>query len=604
MPNTPNTVGFGGITSLIAPDIAAQQLALQRRQMLVDLLRKQALEPMDQQVVTGAGPSRVVPISPIQGLAKMASSYLAGQDQNQIDQSNLDLNRAYAQRMAAMLSGDGQSGSPSGDASSGSPSAPDAGDGGGTGGMGAAGGTTGGFPMGGNNPAGVNLTRAMRAGIYGSLGGDAAAKAYLDQFKPTDATMDAWQGGVDPMIANRLQLIKNTTDPTVLRLRQGGMSDGQIYDAIYGQSQKDASQTMRGGNSLYTFDSSGVKLNAVAPSANDNVQFGVGSDGTVSAQPIPGVAPARRQIAGAQAGGSADESFTNVTLPDGRVVPVRGKDIPNALTGMPAPQQVDPGTFQGPPQQVLAGIADMKDPQQRANAYASYMQQLGQANRPAATPTQPPLGQSTADKLTQEANAKMMQELPQQISQTKQTITGLENAYRTVSAIDTSGPGVSRTVNALAVVNNLGLPLLKDDVNGYQTLKKYLENSAATAASANGFTGSDARFETFKAGQPNAESMTPDALKGAIRYVLSQQDAAVARGQFLQQQATQNQVNPNAVQAASQKWSQLYNPRVFEFSRMDPAERAAFKAQLAKDPAKFQQFGQEYNFAHSQGWVN
>jgi hypothetical protein len=129
MPNvtSPNLVSFGSPASVIAPDLASNQLSLQRRQQIIDMLKQQALAPMEQQTVSGAGPTRVVPFSPIQGIAKMMSAYLAGKSQNNLDAQNLDLTRQYASRMAQLLS-DGatqpQTQSPAPDAAAGPTSEP------------------------------------------------------------------------------------------------------------------------------------------------------------------------------------------------------------------------------------------------------------------------------------------------------------------------------------------------------------------------------------------------------------------------------------------------------------------------------------------------
>jgi hypothetical protein len=293
------------------------------------------------------------------------------------------------------------------------------------------------------------------------------------------------------------------------------------------------------------------------------------------------------------------ESLTSVTLPGGRVVPVRGNQV--GPSGTLKPDADTTAIFQGELQASQDRLSKLNsDPratpdmkaraQQDVNDVQKEMKRLGI-----------PLGQSTQDKITQEAGAKVLSELPMQLQQSKQTVAGLENAYKAIEALDKAGPGVSRTVNALAILNNLGIPVAKGDVNGFQTLKKYLENSASTAAASNGFTGSDARFEQFKAGQPNADTMNPDALKGAIRYVLSQNDAAIARAQFIQQQVQANPGDPNAAQKAQTQWSQTFNPRIFEFSRATPQERAEMKSKMS--PQQRAQFGQAYNLAHQQGWV-
>jgi hypothetical protein len=234
--------------------------------------------------------------------------------------------------------------------------------------------------------------------------------------------------------------------------------------------------------------------------------------------------------------------------------------------------------------QTQRGISTVQDPASKAmlQQHLADMQQQRQsmlANQP------PALGQSTAQKVVQEKAGETVAALPQQVAQTKQTITGLENALAEIQKLKNSGPGISKSVNALAIVNNMHIPLLQGDVNGFQTLKKYIENAASSAAASGGFTGSDARFEQFKNGQPNAETMSPAALEGALRYVLSQQDAALHKGSYVMNQAGND---PSKAQGAAQAWSQQYNPRYFEVQRLAPdAQAAAVRAMKPAEAAAF-----------------
>lgn len=438
-----------------------------------------------------------------------------------------------------------------------------------------------------NNPQGIpaQILAAHDAGMVN----DETFKALVAPYAPTDATKAATQGNFSVPGANRLAFDKATLDPKILAYRQAGMSDEQINQAIAGAAQKDASEPMKPDQSLYQFSGSGApQLRAVAPNPGDNMQFNVSPQGSVSAQPVPGAIPNKSGMAGGTAGASAAGTTANtlhpIETPGGKHVLALGKDIVPGDSDRTAIYQQEMRAAQ---QRLAQG-----DPRAQADidGLTREMKRYGI-----------PQGQSTADKITQEAGAKVMADLPMQLQQSKQTVVGLENAYKTIDALSKSGPGVAKSVDALGILNNLGIPVAKGDVNGYQTLKKYLENSASTAAASNGFTGSDSRFEQFKNGQPNAETMNPDALKGAIRYVLSQHDASIARAQFIQQQVQQNPNDPNAPQKAQQQWSQAYNPRVFEFSRMSPEERAKVKSSMSGDQR--QKFGQQYNFAHQQGWV-
>lgn len=94
-----NTVSFG--PAMMMPDIQSQQLELQRRQQLADMLRKDSMTPIEQQQVSG----RMVPISPWQGLAKLGQAYFANKMQADDDQKQLNIGRQYSQRLVDALKG-------------------------------------------------------------------------------------------------------------------------------------------------------------------------------------------------------------------------------------------------------------------------------------------------------------------------------------------------------------------------------------------------------------------------------------------------------------------------------------------------------------------
>lgn len=574
------------------PNIQAQAAILQQRMALAQALQSQGMTPLDVsgRQVGGVG----YRVSPLEGMAKLAQA-ISGQKmmQDTVGQQAQLASQAYASALQANQPGSGPSYSNDQVVDANQGAIPQ---------------TPGGGPpaprdvaaalmkQGPANQGTVNprnplnmpaeLLTAYQAGMIPKEVFDAQAALY----KPTEATLTARQGNMDPAAANRAAFAKANTDPKILAMRQAGMPEDQIQQAIAGEAQKNASEPMKPDQSLYTFNGSGApQLRAVAPNPGDNMQFNVSPAGAVSAQPVPGAIPNKAGMAGGTAGASAAGTTANtlhpIETPGGKHVLALGKDITPADSDRTAIYQQEMRAAQ---QRLAQG-----DPRAQADidGLTREMKRYGI-----------PQGQSTTDKITQEAGAKVLADLPMQLQQSKQTVAGLENAYQTIDALGKSGPGVPKAVDALAIVNNvLHVPLLKGDVNGYQTLKKYLENSASTAAASNGFTGSDSRFEQFKNGQPNAETMNPDALKGAIRYVLSQHDASIARAQFIQQQVQQNPNDPNAPQKAQQQWSQAYNPRVFEFSRMSPEERAKVKSSMSADQR--QKFGQQYNFAHQQGWV-
>lgn len=95
MPNV-QSINFGGLSNA---DLQAQQMDLQRRQQYADLLRQQALSPIQQQQVSG----RVVPTSPVEGLAKLATAWLANKSQQGLDQKQADIGAEGRKRAADAL---------------------------------------------------------------------------------------------------------------------------------------------------------------------------------------------------------------------------------------------------------------------------------------------------------------------------------------------------------------------------------------------------------------------------------------------------------------------------------------------------------------------
>lgn len=91
--------------AMIAPDIAAEQMANARRQAYAEMLRQQAIQPLQtDQIVSG----HVVPVSWTQGLAKMLQAYSGANMADQADAKSFDLARQYQGRMMDLLRDDPQ----------------------------------------------------------------------------------------------------------------------------------------------------------------------------------------------------------------------------------------------------------------------------------------------------------------------------------------------------------------------------------------------------------------------------------------------------------------------------------------------------------------
>jgi len=97
MPNV-NMINFSANQAGSA-DLQAQQIALQRRQQLAEMLRSQAMQPSQTQIVSG----RAVPISPLETFAKLATAYLSNKTAEGLDQKTLEIGAEQRKRQAEAL---------------------------------------------------------------------------------------------------------------------------------------------------------------------------------------------------------------------------------------------------------------------------------------------------------------------------------------------------------------------------------------------------------------------------------------------------------------------------------------------------------------------
>lgn len=272
---------------------------------------------------------------------------------------------------------------------------------------------------------------------------------------------------------------------------------------------------------------------------------------------------------------SDNQIFTNVPGPGGQPMSGRGKVLFDDGSDPKFNVSGDPSRFR---QMLVNGGASPE-------VIAAYDKQFGGKRGVIAGP-------SATDAGLQKSGAEVIGAAPQQVASSRAAIRGLENALGIVEGGGKTGPGAKGALSIPALLNTLGVPLMEGDVQGYQTLQKYLQNSVMQAAQGTGAIGSDERLKSFMGGQPNAESMNAGALKSAIRYVLSQHDAAAVRGSYLQQEYQRLNAagDPNAAQTAQASWSKLYDPRYFEIQRMPKAEQAAAVQNMS--PVQAQQFMQ------------
>jgi hypothetical protein len=283
-------------------DLQAQQIALQRQQMMADMLRSQAAQPIDQQVVSG----RVVPISGFQAIAKVLQSGLGAYAQKKGDEQQQELGAAKAKRSAdalrALFS-----------------------------------------PQGAAAPADAPLSSIPQQSVPGSQMSDPAAATITPE---QQRAMSAYQ--IDPelgrsMITNLL----NQTEEQKNNAAQG--IDQRLMGALKtARARKEGIIEYQPGT---TSQDLATGMQRFQPKLGEGIM--PTADG--GAQAIPGYGPAAAGIAGqtaqAQAAANAGYQLKEITAPDGSTRMVTAQQAAQMAGGQPqgAPQ-APPGT-QGPPNQ-------------------------------------------------------------------------------------------------------------------------------------------------------------------------------------------------------------------------------------------------------------
>jgi hypothetical protein len=296
------------------PNLAASAALIQQRQAMAQALMQQGMTPLDtnNRTIGGVG----YRISPMEGLAKMLQTYVGRQG---VEQATSDLgalgNQAYQAQVARLQPGQSPSFSPE-QVSQASQNALSQGAAQGDVGPTVTNGqrigaalmgqqpTNAGRPTNPLNPNGVPAELLAQATM--GMIPEKLAELQMARYAPNATTVQALQGGMDPMQANRDAQIKaNAATPQITAMKQAGFTDQQIAQLIAATNTKDLTIAARPNQSMFTAGANGMmSLGAVAPDPEGNNQYNV-NNGQVSAASVPGVVQNSAQISGAKAGASA-----------------------------------------------------------------------------------------------------------------------------------------------------------------------------------------------------------------------------------------------------------------------------------------------------------
>src|SRR5262249_54128657 len=93
-----------GINFMLSPDLAAQQMALDRQQALAQAMMQEGLTPINPTRTAGNAPNAyVIPISPVEGLSHMGQAIAAAMMNKEADQKRMQLAQQQYGRIANMF---------------------------------------------------------------------------------------------------------------------------------------------------------------------------------------------------------------------------------------------------------------------------------------------------------------------------------------------------------------------------------------------------------------------------------------------------------------------------------------------------------------------
>ena len=572
MANVQQAPNMNPTMGLIAPDIQAQQVALQRQQQMADMLRQQGVTPIETgQMVTGAGPARAVPVSGWQALAKVLQGGIGGYMQQKNDAQGLDLAKQYQGRivdllrggsatgnaspaqaqpdqtantpMPAMPIGSGMSGT---DASSTVPNDPV-----GAAQLQAAQAQPQAAPAAQQQPAPppasdrFGLANLLRGSVIGQIGGDDATKAFYSDNAPTDFAKALRQSGIDPnSTLGRQVMQQNIAKQNNIPLVAG-----------------------RAGAPMYDAQGRVVSMTAKIP---DNAIPQIVDGRVVGVSALPGAADVEQINAYAGAAGK-NQAEPIAGFQNG--APVYTNKLDAAQGG--APGQSSP---------VNAG------------RFGGYAAPGGGAVTPGLAP-----GIAAAAEGQAAQNTKRSGALVDASADSPTRVNVLDNILSLSNEGAGTGPTAEWTNKVKGVLGSVpGFSGWKDDVTGYQEMKKFLNQNAIRAWSAAGGTGTDSQMSAAMQANPN-DKMFPAAVQKMATWAKAGELALQSKSSAQDDWLARNQNNPAAQNQFESAWRKNFDPRIYQMKLMQPAELQAFAANMpANDRAALMQ---KYSAAKQNGWI-
>lgn len=555
-------------TPFVLPQYQGSYYDLQRQQALAQALTQGALTPQQTPAGAAVGPYQVQARTPwLSPVSQLAQGLLSAKLGQQAGQGMNNLGQQQWGALTSMLGGGAAGQSPQLN--------PDSADGG----VGGAvadpfAGANGGNGAAAANAGGSGVVAGNAAGAVGSNGGVGSSPLNPLGMNPGMAAMMMMQS---PDKYWESQAAAYKPAEIVQQIRAAGIDPNsplghQLAQNALAKANYIAPTSVRPGGALFD-PSSGrmITTPAAAPDGFQNVQDP--QSGQWYTVPVRGGTAA---VKASRVAESIGKAYGDVTTGFSNGAPVF------VNRGALADQTAGGGQPGGAPQ---AGGSS------NPGRFSGY-QAPGSAVAPSLAPGAGKLAEGSADSFNALRGAA---------ASTPTAIDGYNKAEDALLAGVTTGPGSTVGTNIIGRLNTAGIPIMKGDVTGYQSLQKFLSNANAQAASASGYSGSDARFEAFSHGQPNTEAMNPQALRYAIQYVRGQQAGVQAKYQAAQAFLNQNGNSTVNYPQFEAQWNRSYSPDVMMVRSMpNPADQQSYLADLKKQ-GKLNDFIKSYQSMQQMG---
>jgi hypothetical protein len=485
------------------------------------------------------------------------------------------------------------------------------------------------------NPSGMDAGKA--AYLYMTMGPAEYAKNFVAPYvKPTDATLMANQGHVDPIAANQNALFKSNyvapnqygPNMVVQDPKTGAMSSTPAAAPAGSQN------VMGADGKFYTVPVQGgtaaIQADAAAKASGEGSQLPYDKGVDASGNPLPVMSrtqaatgnlplPLRNNNPGAVSPGGSVAQYpdmqTGLAAMDKNLASYAGKPDAGTLGGVITKWVGSPANAPAYIKDVTSRLGipanapvDLTNPAQRqAISTAIMLHENGPSavfsgKQGAGTPPSgsgapaaggavyaaPPMGaQVNAEKGAgnlQDELSKKFTTLSAANSEAQNTTSYLQN-IKDLAARAAVGPQSDRLNYVNGLLSQAGSEKATDAVTANDLLNKY-SGQIIARLSANGM-GTDAARSILQSAYPSAHMNQP-AINEAADNLIGAQQMTQAKARLLTPLA--NARNPTDYNNAEMKFDQNADPRIFQYANIqDPTQRQAFAQKLIKQDPKIVQ---------------